>query len=82
MRTPEQLTAKIQELGEQLDEMSGRLNEKLYNLRSVNVNLRASEDYFETRPVYQEMKKSILEERSLKKFIKRNSADIIVRNGS
>ncbi len=40
-----------------MDEMSWRLNEKLSNLRSVNVNLRASEDYFETRPVYQEMKK-------------------------
>lgn len=71
VRTPEQLTAKIQELGEQLDEMSGRLNGKLYNLRSVNVNLRASEDYFETRPVYQEMKKKYFGREKFKEIHKK-----------
>ena len=56
MRTPEQLTERIQELDLQLDEVSQRLNQQLSALRSVNSNLYAMKEYFETRPVYLELK--------------------------
>ena len=52
VRTPEQLTEKIQELDTQLKEVSQRLNQQLSALRSVNTNLYAMKEYFETRPVY------------------------------
>ena len=57
VRTPEQLTEKIQELDTQLKEVSQRLNQQLSALRSVNSNLYAMKEYFETRPVYLELKK-------------------------
>ena len=57
VRTPEQLTEKIQELDIQLNEVSQRLNQQLSALRSVNSNLYAMKEYFETRPVYLELKK-------------------------
>ena len=57
VRNPEQLTEKIQELDIQLNEMSQRLNQQLSALRSVNSNLYAMKEYFETRPVYLELKK-------------------------
>lgn len=56
VRTPEQLTEKIQELDTQLKEVSQRLNQQLPALRSVNTNLYAMKEYFETRPVYLELK--------------------------
>ena len=56
VRNPEQLTEKIQELDIQLNEMSQRLNQQLSALRSVNSNLYAMKEYFETRPVYLELK--------------------------
>ena len=56
VRTPEQLTEKIQELDTQLKEVSQRLNQQLSALRSVNSNLYAMKEYFETRPVYLELK--------------------------
>ena len=56
VRTPEQLTEKIQELDIQLNEVSQRLNQQLSALRSVNSNLYAMKEYFETRPVYLELK--------------------------
>ena len=56
VRTPEQLTERIQELDLQLDEVSQRLNKQLSALRSVNINLYAIKEYFETRPVYLELK--------------------------
>ena len=56
VRTPEQLTEKIQELDTQLKEVSQRLNQQLSALRSVNSNLYAIKEYFETRPVYLELK--------------------------
>ena len=56
VRTPEQLTEKIQELDIQLNEVSQRLNQQLSALRSVNSNLYATKEYFETRPVYLELK--------------------------
>lgn len=55
-RTPKQLTEKIQELDTQLKEVSQRLNKQLSALRSVNSNLYAIKEYFETRPVYLELK--------------------------
>ncbi len=57
MRTPEQLTEKIQELDIQLKEVSQRLNQQLSALRSINSNLYAIKEYVETRPVYLELKK-------------------------
>ncbi len=57
MRTPEQLTEKIQELDTQLKEVSQRLNQQLSALRSVNSNLYAMKEYFETRPIYLELEK-------------------------
>lgn len=56
VRTPERLTEKIQELDTQLKEVSQRLNQQLSALRSVNSNLYAMKEYFETRPVYLELK--------------------------
>ena len=56
VRTPEQLTEKIQELDTQLKEVSQRLNQQLSALRSINSNLYAIKEYFETRPVYLELK--------------------------
>ena len=56
VRTPEQLTEKIQELDTQLKEVSQRLNKQLSALRSVDSNLYAMKAYFETRPVYLELK--------------------------
>ena len=50
------LEEKIQELDIQLNEMSQRLNQQLSALRSVNINLYAMKEYFETRPVYLELK--------------------------
>ena len=57
VRTPEQLTEKIQELDTQLKEVSQRLNQQLSALRSINSNLYAIKEYVETRPVYLELKK-------------------------
>ena len=56
MRTPEQLTEKIQEFDTQLKEVSQRLKKQLAALQRVNVNLYAMKEYFETRPVYLELK--------------------------
>ena len=56
VRTPEQLTEKIQELDTQLKEVSQRLNQQLSALRSINSNLYAIKEYVETRPVYLELK--------------------------
>ena len=81
VRTPEQLTENIRELNLQLDEVSRRLSEQLDALRSVNRNLYAVKAYFETRPVYLECKNKYLAGRNIKKHIRRNLADIIVRKG-
>ena len=51
VRTPEQLTEKIQEFDTQLNEVSQRLKKQLAALQRVNVNLYAMKEYFETRPV-------------------------------
>ena len=56
VRTPEQLTEKIQEFDTQLNEVSQRLKKQLAALQRVNVNLYAMKEYFETRPVYLELK--------------------------
>ena len=56
VRTPEQLTEKIQELDIQLKVVSQRLNQQLSALRSINSNLYAIKEYVETRPVYLELK--------------------------
>ena len=56
VRTPEQLTEKIQEFDTQLKEVSQRLKKQLAALQRVNVNLYAMKEYFETRPVYLELK--------------------------
>lgn len=56
VRTPEQLTEKIQELDTQLKEVSQRLNQQLSALRNINSNLYAIKEYVETRPVYLELK--------------------------
>ena len=82
VRTPEQLTEKIQELDIQLNEVSQRLNQQLSALRSVNSNLYAMKEYFETRPVYMELKKKYLAGKNSKRNIRRNLADIIVRKES
>ena len=67
VRTPERLTEKIQELDTQLKEVSQRLNQQLSALRSVNSNLYAMKEYFETRPVYLELKNKYFGREKFKK---------------
>ena len=47
VRTPEQLTEKIQEFDTQLNEVSQRLKKQLAALQRVNVNLYAMKEYFD-----------------------------------
>ena len=78
---PRTADGENQELDTQLKEVSQRLNQQLSALRSINSNLYAMKEYFETRPVYLELKNKYFGREKFKEEHKKRELSGYYRSG-